>query len=474
MAPRYDTIQKPPPKDDEHGWYRWYYKVCEVLNKFAAMFYWVNSDGTVNYIPMDTTPTDVPAGAGVLAWNTVDGCMNIQQLNSTTLQVGQELFFYGKASGAVSNGDLCQFAGVQGDHILIKKAVASEIKANPSYLIGVATQNIANGEYGYVTWFGKVNGVYTDTPANNDSADWADGDLLYFNNSTGYLTKTKPDAPNILITVAAVIKVQTGSSENGIILVRPTFTGTFTELNDVDGAATADGQFYLWDNTNKFFEPTANVTINDTTPTISTNTNDLVISCGTEKTLRLEEPVWKDIDFPIIIRTTGVGIPTLTTVLGNLTMPQWAISDFNMCEIQEIVHEWEQGTSINWHIHIVTAVQDATDRYLNWEVEFNYANIYVPSVGMAYSADMSWQGTNTVVTSGNSIIPANTPIRTNIIIPINTWAYTAGKIGAHVSARLRRIAVTGGVAEPTVAPFCGMLQMHVLCDTMGSRLIGTK
>ena len=35
-------------------------------------------------------------------------------------------------------------------------------------MIGVATQNIANGDFGYITWFGKVNGVYTiELPADN-------------------------------------------------------------------------------------------------------------------------------------------------------------------------------------------------------------------------------------------------------------------------------------------------------------------
>lgn len=30
--PRFDILQKPPPSDDEKGWYRWYYRVCELLN----------------------------------------------------------------------------------------------------------------------------------------------------------------------------------------------------------------------------------------------------------------------------------------------------------------------------------------------------------------------------------------------------------------------------------------------------------
>jgi len=51
---------------------------------------------------------------------------------------------------------------------------------------------------------------------------------------------------------------------------------------------------------------------------------------------------WQDIDFPIIIRITGANIPTLQTIHGNITMPQWAVNDYNVCESQEFVHQWKE------------------------------------------------------------------------------------------------------------------------------------
>lgn len=439
-----------------------------------------NSTGNNNYLQFTTSPSGVPVGPAILSWNIADGCLDIQQYNGTTLQAGQELNFYGKASGNIANGDICQFAGVQGNHILIKKAVAAEIIAHPEYFVGVATDNILNGGYGYTTWFGKINGVYTKTPSNQDSADWVEGDLLFFSNSTGQLTKIAPVAPELRILVAAVIKQQTGSSESGIIIVRPSFGIKMMDCDDVNGGVLdTTGQFLVWDQINKYFDPTVDFTIDETsgTPTIKTtrqSAKDLHIFCGMDKTVVLDESVYTDIDFPIVIRTTGTGQPVQAPVLGNLTMPQWQVNDYNVCEIQEIVHSWEEGSTINWHIHILTAVQDATDRYLNWEIEFNYANIYVPSTGGTYNATQTWQASNTVITSGDSIIPANTPARTNIIIPISTWAYTAGKIGAHVKARLKRIALVGAGSAPSVNPFCEMLQMHIYNNTLGSRQIGTK
>lgn len=77
------------------------------------------------------------------------------------LHIGQQVLFYGKASGAISKGDALQFAGVEGDHILMKTAVPSEINTNPDYFIGVAPQAISNGEFGYSVWFGAVGEIDT-------------------------------------------------------------------------------------------------------------------------------------------------------------------------------------------------------------------------------------------------------------------------------------------------------------------------
>ena len=210
-------------------------------------------------IVMDTSYTETGSeSAGTLYWNSVDGTLDIKLNTAEVLSVGQEMVFYGKASGAIGNGELCQFAGVQGDHILVKKAVASEIISNPEYLVGIATQDIANGSFGYITWFGKVNDVYTTFPDNGTADEtWSAGDILYFDNTTGQLTNVAPTTPDLKIIVASVIKAQTGSSENGILLVRPTVTPELSKLSDVDATGLADGNYLSWDNANSKWVATA-------------------------------------------------------------------------------------------------------------------------------------------------------------------------------------------------------------------------
>lgn len=170
---------------------------------------------------------------------------------------------------------------------------------------------------------------------------------------------------------------------------------------------------------------------------------------------------WEDISFPIIIRTTGANIPTIETLKGNLTAPQWPVNSYSVCEGQELCHRWKEASTCYWHIHIYTGSSDVTDRYVNFEVEYNWAN-----ANSALLAD------NIVITSTDVLIPANTPQFTHFLIPISTFTPTGGKIVAHVKPRLKRIASVG--AAPSANPFCEMLQLHIEMDTVGSRSITTK
>lgn len=169
---------------------------------------------------------------------------------------------------------------------------------------------------------------------------------------------------------------------------------------------------------------------------------------------------WRDIDFPIIIRTVAANFPTLTTVNGNLIMPQWAVNDFVMTESQELVHEWEEASRVYFHIHMTTNGLDATERFVRFEVEYGYAT---PSGQWVFPA---------TINSGDVSIPANTPDKTMLIVPIGNFVPTAVTVAGHVIARLKRIAATG--TAPSNNPWVPILQLHILCDTPGSRTMTAK
>ena len=150
------------------------------------------------------------ANAGTLSWNADEGTLDVALENGVVLQTGQEQHFYAKASEAISNGDVVMFAGAQGNHLLIAKADEQAVGFAPEFVIGIATQDFANNEFGYVTSFGKVRAL--------DTSAYAEGTVLYLDPTTaGGLTSTKPTPPDHIIEIAAVTRAH---AAEGTVLVR--------------------------------------------------------------------------------------------------------------------------------------------------------------------------------------------------------------------------------------------------------------
>jgi hypothetical protein len=128
----------------------------------------------------------------------------------------------------IPKGAVVQFAGTQGDFSLIKQAVASEINANPSLLMGLAREAILNNAFGDVVWFGNVLEIATGS--------LTIGQILWFDTVNGGLTATEPATNKIQI--AAVQKASsTPSATNGILLVRIKYVSR--DIDEVDGLQTA-------------------------------------------------------------------------------------------------------------------------------------------------------------------------------------------------------------------------------------------
>jgi hypothetical protein len=136
------------------------------------------------------------------------------------------------SGSTIPKGAVVQFAGTQGDFSLIKQAVASEINANPSLLMGLAREAILNDAFGDVVWFGNVLEVATGS--------LTIGQILWFDTTTGGLTATEPATNKIQL--AAVQKASsTPEAINGILLVRIKYVSR--DIDEVDGLQNAlDGK----------------------------------------------------------------------------------------------------------------------------------------------------------------------------------------------------------------------------------------
>lgn len=211
-----------------------------------------NDDVTFNSITLGGGDT----GEGKLVWNNTDNTVDIEY-NGVTLQVGQEQHFYGKAVGAIADGEVVMFAGAQGDHLLMTKADASAEGFREEWVIGVATQDFANNEYGYVTTFGAVR--------NLDTSGFSEGDLLYFDVTTpGALTNVEPAKPNHTVLVAAATR---SHATEGTIFVRPSFRSAFNELHNVDVTNASDKDIVAYDSTTEKWVSTSTPTLDKVTLT---------------------------------------------------------------------------------------------------------------------------------------------------------------------------------------------------------------
>jgi hypothetical protein len=190
-------------------------------------------------------------------WNQDDGTMDVGLYGGSVLQVGQELMYYAKntSGSTIANGTPVMFTGTIGSSGKLTFAPAvADGSVLADYMMGVATQDIADNEFGYVTSFGLVRGFNTTGSPYGET--WADGDLIYFDPATpGTWTNIAPQAPNIDVPVAVVVNA--GSGGSGSIFVRMTVAESLSRLQDVyiNGTGTPnDFDILLYDATQSRWE----------------------------------------------------------------------------------------------------------------------------------------------------------------------------------------------------------------------------
>lgn len=180
---------------------------------------------------------------GQIAWNSGDGCLDIGMgYDGVVLQTGLEMVYRIKASAAITDGQCVMFTGSVGASGVLEGAPSSTGLTEGQYIMGIATMDIANNDFGYVTAFGLVRGI--DTTGTSVGETWADGDILYYNTSyTGGLTNVLPTTGAVVI-VASVVNAGPGGS--GSLFVRPTFMPRLNQLSGVYAPSPSDGDKLIY------------------------------------------------------------------------------------------------------------------------------------------------------------------------------------------------------------------------------------
>lgn len=168
--------------------------------------------GVADYIDYNISGTlTVPHVVGRTHWNATDKAIeiDIDAINNISQTVGEELYVdaFNLTGSQINDGQVVYINGSNTDFPTV--ALASSTTYNQT--IGIATQNIPNGERGKVTINGKVGGY--------DTSGFITGDALYLSPSiAGALTKVRP-ASNIVQVARAMNSMVSGKI---LVDVKPT------------------------------------------------------------------------------------------------------------------------------------------------------------------------------------------------------------------------------------------------------------
>ena len=212
--------------------------LAEVTRAFSVYAQQMNTPGPLRSTELTLTDQTGNVTTGQLSYNADEDTVDLTHLNGVVQQIGLEQYMRceNDTGATIENGSVVGFAGANGE-IKVSKYQANS-SANELYFVGVATFDMADGDVGMVTTYGKVRDIDT---TGQGGETWSAGDILYASPTTaGGLTNVRPTAPNVVIPVAAVLVV---SATAGEIMVRPTIPmglgyGSFDSDTDQTLAST--------------------------------------------------------------------------------------------------------------------------------------------------------------------------------------------------------------------------------------------
>jgi hypothetical protein len=193
----------------------------------------------VEKIQFETDPSTIYKQGNIYydkTWQTISAEIG----RDVTLQIGQEDLrrVYNDTGSTIYNGKAVYVTGVHSDwpKDCVTVALAKSNEASTAYVLGLATQDISNNDYGFITVRGHVNDLNTDV------SGWNVGNILYLSDtSSGELVNTIPTAPSLEIRVARLITKSASVGRLDVILLPQTYR--LGDLADVTITSPSTNQF---------------------------------------------------------------------------------------------------------------------------------------------------------------------------------------------------------------------------------------
>jgi hypothetical protein len=201
----------------------------------------VNGEGTITgVINVGAIQLDIANGIenaeGQIGWNSTDGALEVGLPGGTVqLQVGQEVLIRAKNGNAspLANGTPVYISSGVGANAVVDKADNSSIATMTS--VGLTTETIAAGQFGYVNSFGLVRDVNTSA--------YAVGATLWLG-TAGTFVATRPTAPSFSVVLGVVLR---SHATEGVVFSKVDIVPRLRGLSDVYSPTTPnDGDIIKW------------------------------------------------------------------------------------------------------------------------------------------------------------------------------------------------------------------------------------
>lgn len=241
----------------------------------------------INYVDFNTGYATA-LGAGQLGWDG-NNTLGLGMTANVTQEIGLQTYIYGKASSAITKGQLVQKTGAVGASGVVLVAPTSANLTDSQPIIGIAAEDIALNGFGFIVAFGNLKGLNTTGASVGET--WADGDTLYYNPSgNGTFTKNKPSAPNIKCEVAIITHAASGGAGSVAIKIINGSQLGGTDSN-VQLSSPTGGQLLTYSSVDTYWKNTSlgagtGISVNSATNGVITVTNTapdqvVALSAGT-------------------------------------------------------------------------------------------------------------------------------------------------------------------------------------------------
>lgn len=281
-------------------------------------------DLNTDQVDFNTNPGSTAMAQGRMLWDSVESTVGLGMNSNVTCKIGENLykFAHNNTGSPINKGEVVYVSGSQGETLLRIAKAQANAESTSATTVGVAAETIAHGATGFVTVFGLLTGIATNTIVGSTA-----GGALYLSEATaGALRAGLPTQPNHGVRVGFLVKEAGAGS--GSIFVNVQNYQELEELSDVFVSGVTSNHMLLWDSTDGRWEnrsPTdvrsaldlSSIVSSIRTSSGSATTGGIILAQGSNVTITQSGNTFT---FAASLSGASAGVTTLNGLSGAVTL----------------------------------------------------------------------------------------------------------------------------------------------------------